>query len=219
MDYSHPSEIMDEIARLTPTFNGVSYAALDRHGSLQWPCNAAAPDGTVTMHIGEFVRGKGRFMITRYVPTEERQRPLPAAAHHRAHPQPVQCRRANPPHRQRGLARGRPAGNPPADAENRGIVDGDWVGVASRAGETVLRAKVSERVAAGVVYTTFHFPESGANVITTDNSDWATNCPEYKVTAVEIIKVNQPSEWQQRYRHFSRQQQELLRQGRGEEVQ
>jgi formate dehydrogenase major subunit len=93
------------------------------------------------------------------------------------------------------------------------------VGVASRAGQTVLRAKVSERVAAGVVYTTFHFPESGANVITTDNSDWATNCPEYKVTAVEIIKVNQPSEWQQRYRHFSRQQQELLRQGRGEEVQ
>ena len=89
------------------------------------------------------------------------------------------------------------------------------MGVASRAGETVLRARVSERV----VYTTFACPEAGASVRATDNSDWATNCPEDKVTAVEIIKVNQPSEWQQRYRHFSRQQQELLRQGRGEEVQ
>jgi len=75
----------------------------------------------------------------------------------------------------------------------------------------VLRAIVSERMQPGVVYTTFHFPESGANVITTDNSDWATNCPEYKVTAVQITRVSQPSEWQQRYRAFSEQQQELLR--------
>lgn len=220
MDYRHPSEIMDEIARLTPTFNGVSYAALERHGSLQWPCNAAAPDGTVTMHIGEFVRGKGRFMITRYVPTEERVNSR----------FPLLLTTGRILSQYNVGAQTRRTGNVawheedqleihPADAENRGIVDGDWVGVASRAGETVLRAKVSERVAAGVVYTTFHFPESGANVITTDNSDWATNCPEYKVTAVEIIKVKQPSEWQQRYRHFSRQQQELLRQGRGEEVQ
>ena len=220
MDYRHPSEIMDEIARLTPTFNGVSYAALDRHGSLQWPCNAAAPDGTVTMHIGEFVRGKGRFMITRYVPTEERVNgrfPLLLTTGRILSQYNVgaQTRRTDNVawHEEDRLE------IHPADAENRGIVDGDWVGVASRAGETVLRARVSERVAAGVVYTTFHFPESGANVITTDNSDWATNCPEYKVTAVEIIKVNQPSEWQQRYRHFSRQQQQLLRQGRGEEVQ
>jgi len=75
----------------------------------------------------------------------------------------------------------------------------------------VLRAEVTERVQPGVVYTTFHFPESGANVITTDNSDWATNCPEYKVTAVQITKVQQPSAWQKRFHDFDREQLQLLR--------
>jgi formate dehydrogenase major subunit len=74
----------------------------------------------------------------------------------------------------------------------------------------VLRATVSERMAPGVVYTTFHFPESGANVITTDSSDWATNCPEYKVTAVQVTKVAQPSEWQRGYGDFNRHQLEML---------
>jgi formate dehydrogenase major subunit len=99
----------------------------------------------------------------------------------------------------------------PHDAEERGIAEGDWVGIASRAGDTVLRAEVTERVQPGVVYTTFHFPESGANVITTDNSDWATNCPEYKVTAVQATRVSQPSEWQKRFREFSETQETLLK--------
>jgi len=98
----------------------------------------------------------------------------------------------------------------PHDAEDRGIKEGDWVGIASRAGDTVLRAKVSERMQPGVVYTTFHFPESGANVITTENSDWATNCPEYKVTAVQVMPVQQPSEWQQKYSRFDQTQKALL---------
>ena len=98
----------------------------------------------------------------------------------------------------------------PQDAEDRGINDGDWVGIQSRAGETVLRATVSQRMQPGVVYTTFHFPESGANVITTDNSDWATNCPEYKVTAVQVMPVMQPSIWQREYSRFNQVQQELL---------
>jgi formate dehydrogenase major subunit len=104
------------------------------------------------------------------------------------------------------------------DAEDRGLSDGDWVGIASRAGETVMRAMVSDRMQPGVVYTTFHHPGSGANVVTTDNSDWATNCPEYKVTAVQVMKVSQPSEWQQRYRTFSEQQEDFLRQGRTKKV-
>ncbi len=86
----------------------------------------------------------------------------------------------------------------PFDAEQRGIVDGDLVSLASRAGETSLRAKISPRMQPGVVYTTFHYPGSGANVVTTDNSDWATNCPEYKVTAVEVRRVNALSPWQER---------------------
>jgi formate dehydrogenase major subunit len=99
----------------------------------------------------------------------------------------------------------------PHDAENRGIREGDWVGIRSRAGETVLRAVITERVQPGVVYTTFHFPESGANVITTDNSDWATNCPEYKVTAVQVTRVSGPSEWQQQYQAFTEEQLSHLR--------
>ena len=99
----------------------------------------------------------------------------------------------------------------PHDAEERGISQGDWVGIKSRVGDTVLRATITERVKPGVVYTTFHHPVSGANVITTDNSDWATNCPEYKVTAVQIAKVTQPSTWQQQQKRFDRQQQRLLR--------
>ncbi len=88
------------------------------------------------------------------------------------------------------------------DAENRGIRDGDWMALASRAGETTLRARISDRIPPGVVYTTFHHPLTGTNVITTDNSDWATNCPEYKVTAVEVRLTNHLSQWQEDYGSF-----------------
>ncbi|VVE69155.1 formate dehydrogenase subunit alpha [Pandoraea anapnoica] len=211
MNYSHPSEIMDEIARLTPTFTGVSYEKLDRMGSVQWPCNEEAPDGTPVMHIDEFVRGKGKFLITQYVPTDEkvtRRFPLILTTGRILSQYNVgaQTRRTdnNNWHSEDRLELH------PHDAEERGIKDGDWVGIQSRAGETVLRAIVSDRMQPGVVYTTFHFPESGANVITTDNSDWATNCPEYKVTAVQVTPVAQPSEWQRQYSDFNRQQEAFL---------
>ena len=211
MHYGHPSEVMDEIARLTPSFEGVSYARLEELGSIQWPCNAAHPDGTPIMHVDAFVRGKGRFMVTRYVPTAERvnaRYPLILTTGRILSQYNVgaQTRRtAN----LRWHAEDRLEIHP-QDAEDRGIREGDWVGVASRAGDTVLRATLTDRVQPGVVYTTFHFPESGANVITTDNSDWATNCPEYKVTAVDVVLVTHPSEWQERHRAFSRHQLDLL---------
>ena len=69
----------------------------------------------------------------------------------------------------------------------------------SRVGDTTLRARISERMQPGVVYTTFHHVGTGANVVTTEFSDWATNCPEYKVTAVEVRLSNQQSEWQRSY--------------------
>jgi formate dehydrogenase major subunit len=204
MNYADPSEIMDEIARLTPTFTGVSFAKIDELGSIQWPCNAEAPTGTPTMHIGKFVRGKGQFMVTEYVPTAEKVNarfPLIMTTGRILSQYNVgaQTRRTenNQWHSEDRVE------IHPHDAEERGIVEGDWVGIVSRAGETVLRATVTERVQPGVVYTTFHFPESGANVITTDNSDWATNCPEYKVTAVQATRVSQPGEWQKRFRAFS----------------
>ena len=212
MDYSHPSEIMDEIAALTPTFSGVSYARLEQAGSLQWPCNDEAPDGTPIMHIGEFVRGKGRFLNTQYIATDEkvtRKFPLILTTGRILSQYNVgaQTRRTENVqwHSEDRLE------IHPHDAEDRGIREDDWVGIESRAGQTVLRASVTERVQPGVVYTTFHFPESGANVITTDNSDWATNCPEYKVTAVQVMPVTQPSQWQQTYQRFNAQQESLLK--------
>jgi len=212
MKYSHPSEIMDEIARLTPTFTGVSFDRIDRLGSIQWPCDSAHPEGTPTMHVNEFVRGKGKFLVTEYVPTAEKvtaKFPLILTTGRILSQYNVgaQTRRTknNAWHEEDRLE------IHPHDAEERGIGDGDWVGIASRAGETVLRARVTDRVQPGVVYTTFHFPESGANVITTDNSDWATNCPEYKVTAVQATRVNQPSEWQKRFHEFTENQESLLR--------
>jgi formate dehydrogenase major subunit len=213
MHYSHPSEIMDEIARLTPTFHGVSFDKIEQLGSIQWPCNEQHPDGTPVMHVDEFVRGKGRFMLTEYVPTSEKvnaKHPLILTTGRILSQYNVgaQTRRtANVMwHDEDRLE------IHPHDAEERGINEDDWVGIESRAGQTVLRARISERMQPGVVYTTFHFPGSGANVITTENSDWATNCPEYKVTAVQVTRVSQPSEWQRRYQAFSNEQQSLLEQ-------
>ncbi len=213
MHYSHPSEIMDEIARLTPTFHGVSFDKIEQLGSIQWPCNEQHPDGTPVMHVDEFVRGKGRFMLTEYVPTSEKvnaKHPLILTTGRILSQYNVgaQTRRtANVMwHDEDRLE------IHPHDAEERGINEDDWVGIESRAGQTVLRARISERMQPGVVYTTFHFPGSGANVITTENSDWATNCPEYKVTAVQVTRVSQPSEWQKRYQAFSNEQQSLLEQ-------
>jgi len=211
MNYSHPSEIMDEIARLTPTFHGVSYQRLDELGSIQWPCNEEAPDGTPTMHVDHFVRGKGRFMITQYVPTDEkvtRRFPLLLTTGRILSQYNVgaQTRRTeNSRFHAADLLEIHPQ-----DAEDRGIREGDLVSIESRAGTTALPAVITERVQPGVVYTTFHFPESGANVVTTDNSDWATNCPEYKVTAVQVARVNRPSEWQEQFQAFTDEQNQLL---------
>ncbi|WP_158742915.1 formate dehydrogenase subunit alpha [Acidisphaera sp. L21] len=200
MDYTHPSQIMAEIAASTPTFKGVSYARLDELGSIQWPCNDEAPEGTRMMHVDKFVRGMGRFMITEFIPTEERTGPLfplilttgrilsqynvgaqtRRTENSRWHEEDVLEIHAN-------------------DAESRGIVEGDLVRLESRSGDVALRARISDRMQPGVVYTTFHHPKTGANVITTDYTDWATNCPEYKVTAVQVRKTNRVSDWQARF--------------------
>jgi len=207
MNYNSAWDILDEIAELTPTFKGVSQQKLDELGSVQWPCNDEHPSGTPTMHIDEFVRGKGKFFITEYVPTTEKvnaKYPLILTTGRILSQYNVgaQTRRTNNVawHTEDRVE------IHPHDAEDRGIKENDWVGINSRAGQTVLRAKITERVQPGVIYTTFHHPESGANVITTDNSDWATNCPEFKVTAVQVTRVSQLSDWQRNYQEFSEEQ-------------
>ncbi len=199
MHYSHPSEIMAEIAALTPTFEGVTYEKLDRLGSVQWPCNEAAPEGTPTMHVDQFVRGKGKFLVTEYQPTSERSTArfpliLTTGRILTQYNVGAQTRRTHNVvwHHEDVLE------IHPHDAEERGVRSGDWVGIMSRTGDTVLRANVTDKIQPGVVYTTFHFPESAANIVTTENSDWATNCPEYKVTAVQVVRVDQRDSWEKR---------------------
>ncbi|MBT7583245.1 MAG: formate dehydrogenase subunit alpha [Kordiimonadaceae bacterium] len=204
LSYNNASEIMDEIALLTPTFTNVSFDMIDERGSVQWPCNEKAPEGTPIMHIDRFVRGKGNFIITEYVPTTERTT--------RKFPLILTTGRILSQYNVGAQTR-RTKNNVwhskdildihPHDAENRGIVNGDMVLIQSRMGETVLEANITENMQPGVVYTTFHMPESGANIITTDNSDWATDCPEYKVTAVEVRQTNKKSDWQEDFDDFS----------------
>jgi formate dehydrogenase major subunit len=195
MPYESSSQIMDEIAATTPTFTGVSFELLDKVGSVQWPCNANAPLGTETMHEHEFARGLGHFVMTPYVPTTERST--------RRYPLILTTGRILSQYNVG--AQTRRTGNVawhsedlleihPHDAEDRGIRDGDFVVLASRVGQTKIRAKLADRMPVGVVYTTFHHPVSGANVVTTENSDWATNCPEYKVTAVQVALTTSVSE-------------------------
>ncbi len=214
MDYPDEAAIMDEIASLSPTFAGVSFDLLDREGSVQWPCNEAAPLGTPIMHVGSFVRGKGLFIETDYVPTEERSNrrfPLLLTTGRILSQYNVgaQTRRtANVVwHDEDRLE------IHPHDAETRGIRDGDRVSLSSRKGEITLTAQITERVQPGVVYTTFHNPETGANVVTTEFSDWATNCPEYKVTAVQVAPAVHRSEWQKDFDERTREQEKLLQPG------
>ena len=210
--YNHPSEIMDEIAATTPSFQNVNYQLLEEKGSVQWPCNEAKPDGTPVMHLDGFVRGKGKFIRTEYVATDERTGPrfpllLTTGRILSQYNVGAQTRRTDNVawHAEDRLE------IHPHDAEQRGIREGDLVKLASRSGETALRARITERVAPGVVYTTFHHPGTQANVITTDFTDWATNCPEYKVTAVQVSPSNGPTAWQQDYEAQATQSRRIAR--------
>ncbi len=203
--YTHPREILAEVARLTPTFAGVTWERLCSEGSLQWPVNDAYPDGAPVMHVDGFVRGKGKFVLTDYVPTDEKTGPrfpllLTTGRILSQYNVGAQTRRTpNTVWHDHDVLEIHPT-----DAENRGLKDGDWARLASRTGETTLRIEVTDRVAPGVVYTTFHHPATQANVVTTDFSDWATNCPEYKVTAVQVTPSNGPSDWQEDYAELTR---------------
>ena len=214
MKYDNAAEIMDEIAELTPTFTNVSFEFLDRVGSVQWPCNDSAPMGTPIMHIDQFVRGKGLFIETEYVPTEERS--------NRKFPLLLTTGRIlsqyNVGAQTRRTANVVWYGEDvlevhPHDAETRGINDGDLVALASRKGEISLKAAITTRVQPGVVYTTFHNPETGANVVTTEYSDWATDCPEYKVTAVQVTPAKHRSKWQTAFDKRARTQGKILETG------
>ena len=220
MHYTHPSEIMDEIAQLTPSFAGVSYAKLEEHGST--PSGPATPSTRWACRPCTRLSSPSGWNALR-LPSTWPPRSGPTAASRYCSPpagslaSTTWAPRPGAPTTSAGTMR-TCWSDPSWDAELRGIRDGDWLGITSRAGQTVLRARLSERMQPGVVYTTFHHPGSGANVITTDNSDWATNCPEYKVTAVQVEKVSQPSAWQQRFSAFDLAQRDYLAKAQTQEV-
>jgi formate dehydrogenase major subunit len=211
MQYDNAAQIMDEIAELTPTFTNVSFKFLDEVGSVQWPCNEKAPMGTPIMHIDNFVRGKGLFIETDYVPTEERTNrkfPLLLTTGRILSQYNVgaQTRRTdNMVWYNADLLEVHPS-----DAEVRGITEGSLVSLSSRKGDISLVATITDRVQPGVVYTTFHNPETGANVVTTEHSDWATSCPEYKVTAVQIAPATHRSDWQHGFDENAKRQGKIL---------
>ena len=212
MHYESAAEIMDEVAALTPTFRNVSFGFLDEVGSVQWPCNDDAPLGTPIMHVDAFVRGKGLFVETDYVPTDERTNrrfPLLLTTGRILSQYNVgaQTRRtANTVWHKEDMLEVHPS-----DAEARGITEGMLVSLASRKGEITLHATITTRVKPGVVYTTFHNPETGTNVVTTEHSDWATECPEYKVTAVQVEPATHRSKWQEQFAERASEQQRLAK--------
>ncbi len=193
MPYGHPSEIMNEIALTTPQFAGVSYDLLEKNGSMQWPVNAENSGGTPILHKDKFARGKGRFMITKFIGSKDavsEEYPFILTTVRNLY----QYNCSNNTRRSfNSLWYGRDVievcGE---DAEKLDIKDGNLVLVKSKKGAVTLNAKISGRVMPGVVATTFHFPEFKTNILTSEYADWSTETPEYKVTAVSISKAEGP---------------------------
>ncbi len=189
--YDHPREVLDEIARTSPAYSGMSFDKVEALGSVQWPCNADAPEGTEVLHTVTFPRGKGSFMLTGYLPTSEKatdQFPLLLTTGRILSQYNVgtQTRRtANVAWHDDDVLE-----ISADDAAGRGLSSGDRALITSRYGSTELTVSISERVNPGIVYTTFHFAHTMVNNLTSDLDDWATNCPEYKVTAVDVVRAS-----------------------------
>lgn len=185
--YTGPGAVMDEIAQIAPgLFGGVNYSRLEGDG-LQWPCPEAGHPGTVTVHADGFVCGRGRLMTLPYRPTAEQRNadfPLLLTTGRVLQHYNVGTMTRRTPHRE--LEDTDYLEINPQDAAGAGIEDGTRVQIISRYGETVVRSRISGRVTPGLLFLSFHFPESHTNVLTSSRVDPESRCPEYKVTAVRI---------------------------------
>jgi formate dehydrogenase alpha subunit len=188
--FNHPSEIMDEIASVTPSYAGISYKRLDT-GGLQWPCPTPEHPGTPILHTKTFTRGKGKFTALEYkpsaeVPDEEYPLILTTGRSLFHYHTGTMSRRVS------GLRTFRNeelVEINPEDAARLGISDGDMVKVTSRRGTVIARAKVTEASSPGVVFMTFHFAESPTNQLTNPALDPVAKIPEFKVCAVKVEKA------------------------------
>ncbi len=187
-DYASPAQVMDEIAALTPIYAGVSYARLEAGEQLQWPVRGPDHPGTPILHVGQFSRGKGRFSAVEYLPPaeqpDETYRWIFTTGRVLFHWHGGEMTR-----RAQGLKTIYPEALVeihPEDAQEIGVDDGQLVRVASRRGEIVAKAQVTERVQPGLIFGTFHFPEAGANLLTIAALDPVAKIPEYKACAVRV---------------------------------
>jgi formate dehydrogenase alpha subunit len=189
-DYNHPSDIMEEIRKLTPSYGGISYERLE-NGGLQWPCPFEDHPGIPILHVNAFVRGKGRFIPLKYTPPGEmpdEDYPLILSTGRSLY----HFHTGTMTRKVTGLNIIEPEAAVeinPEDASRLGIAQGDKVKVSSRRGEVVLKAKVTDSLPPGVVFMTFHFAESAANILTNPKLDPVAKIPEFKVAAVRVEKV------------------------------
>jgi len=190
MSYSHPSEIMDEIASLTPMFAGVSFSRLGSAG-LQWPCPAKDHPGTETMHVGKFSRGLGKFnAVYHQFPTEMPDPQYPMILTTGRRREHYNC--GSMTRRSRGIMWISPEEVieiSPMDAQDLGVEDGETVRVISRRGEVRTKAKVTDRSLRGVAFMSFHFRDVLTNLLTNAALDPAAKTPEYKACAIRIEKI------------------------------
>ena len=189
-NFNDPSDIMDEIRSLTPSYGGISYQRLES-GGLQWPCPTDDHPGTPILHTNIFVRGKGRFLPLKYTPPGEmpdEDYPLILTTGRSLY----HFHTGTMTRKVTGLNVIEPEGAVeinPEDASRLGIVQGDRVKISSRRGEVVAKAKVTTVLPPGVVFMTFHFAESAANILTNPALDPVAKIPEFKVAAVRVEKV------------------------------
>jgi len=188
-EFTHPSEIMDEIAKITPSYGGISYERLETVG-LQWPCPNQEHPGTPVLHTKQFTRGKGKFIPLEYKPSVELpddEYPLVLTTgrslfHFHTGTMSRKVKGLNVLKSEEQVEMN------PEDALRLGIADGETVKVVSRRGEVIAKAKVTEISPVGVVFMTFHFAESPTNVLTNPAFDPVSKIPEFKVCAVRIEK-------------------------------
>lgn len=191
MRYAHPSEIMDEIAKLTPTLAGVSYDKLERPEGLQWPVPSKDHPGTPLMHAEQFPRGRARFVGVEYLP--------PGESPTQAYPfvlitgrilQHYNCGAQTRRTDIMQLVDTDVLEMHPDDAQRLGFRDGDMAKLVSVRGDAALPVALSGRVLPGEVFTSFHFPTTDLNVLLSSSADESSKCPEYKVSAVRIEKLD-----------------------------
>jgi formate dehydrogenase major subunit len=190
MSYRHPSEIMDEIATLTPMFAGVSYDRLDQHAGLQWPVPTAMHEGTALMHQGTFPNGKAQFVVVEYLPpgeapTDDYPFVLTTGRILQHYNCGAQTRRTDILE----LVDTDVLEMHPVDMDGLHLRDGEVVRVVSARGETLLPVVGSERVLPGHLFTSFHFPASTLNSLLSSSADDSSKCPEYKVSAVRVEPI------------------------------